>query len=209
MNLSSRVQLGFTLLETLVALIIASLVSVLLMQGLTQALLLRDRVLDHVQFQREARLRYAWFDDTVSALIADLGRVERHRFTGGPNGFSGLSLAPLTDWPGKPSMVHWQLESEGDLFHLYYQEGAPIIASEWQRAWSWYAQSAEFAYYDPQAGWQSQWPPEGGHGLAMIPALPAIIAFTTQWRGQPVTWAASVRGRRNPRPDLDLPAEFR
>lgn len=191
----NRPAYGFTLLETLVALVITALASVLLMQGLSQALMLRERVIEHTQFQREDILRRAWFTDSVNALIADLPRIDRHRFEGSAEGFRGLTLAALQEPPGVPVSIGWSLEQETDIFHLYYQQPD----RDRQRAWSWRADSARFSYFDPQQGWVPEWPPEGGGGAP----LPQAIALTTEWRAQPLTWVAAVLGSRTVREGLE------
>jgi len=192
---------GFTLLEMLVALVITALASVLIMQGLWQALMLRERVLEHTQFQREDALRRSWFSDSVNALIADVPRIERHRFQGDAEGFRGLTLAALQALPGMPVVANWSLEQQADIFHLYYQQPD----RDRQRVWSWRADSATFSYFDPELGWSSSWPPGG----SLAPPLPGAIALITEWRGQPLTWVSSVLGARSPRDGLELPEEFR
>lgn len=192
---------GFTLLETLVALVITALASVLIMQGLSHALMLRERVVEHTQFQREDMLRRAWFGESVNALIADIPRIERHRFRGDADGFHGLTLAPLQELPGVPVAVDWSIEREDDIVHLYYQQ--PDRAR--QRVWSWRAETARFAYFDPQLGWSARWPP----ATANASPLPASVAFVSEWRDKPLTWVASVLGARTPRNGLELPEEFR
>lgn len=187
-------QQGFTLLETLVALVIASLVSVLIMQGLSHALMLRERVLELTQYQREDALRRGWFNDSVQSLVADLPEIERHRFEGEANGFRGLTLSALQELPGVPTTMAWQLEREGEIFRLLYGQGG----NSGQLAWAWQAPRARFSYFSPETGWQEAWPPAGYQG----PPLPALVAFETEWRGRPVTWVAAVQGGRAPRDGL-------
>lgn len=196
----SRSAHGFTLLEMLVALVITALASVLVMQGLSQALMLRERILEQTQFQREDILRRAWFTDSVNALIADLPRIDRHRFQGGPEGFRGLTLAALQELPGVPISIGWSIEQEADIFNLYYQQPD----RDGQRLWSWRADSARFSYFDPERGWVQEWPPDGGGGAP----LPQAIALTTQWRAQPLTWVAAVLGSRTVREGLEPLEDF-
>ena len=192
---------GFTLLETLVMLVIVSLTSVLIMQGLAQALDLRERVLEHTEYQREDALRRAWFGDSVRSLVADLARIENHRFEGDATGFKGLTLAALQAFPGLPRVVNWRLERDGEVFHLFYsQQGdAP------QRVWSWRAEAARFSYYAPETGWVDAWPPQDSDARP----LPSLVAFETTWRDEPRSWVAAVAGRRSARPSLRLDEEFR
>jgi len=196
----NRPAFGFTLLETLVALVITALASVLLMQGLSQALMLRERVIEHTQFQREDILRRAWFTDSVNALIADLQRIDRHRFEGGPEGFRALTLAALQEPPGVPVPIGWSLEQEADIFHLYYQQPD----RDRQRVWSWRADTARFSYFDPQLGWGPEWPPKSGDAAP----LPQAIALTTEWRTRPLTWVAAVLGSRSVRKGLEPMEDF-
>lgn len=191
---------GFTLLETLVALVITALTSILIMQGLSHALTVRERVLEYTEYQREDALRRGWFSDTVNALAADLPRVERHRFHGTSEGFQGLTLAALQKLRGVPTRIEWRIERDGDVVHLYYRQED----NEWQRSWSWRAEQAEFSYFDPEHGWQSQWP----MSVATEAQLPAVVAFSTRWRGRPLTWVAAVKSSREPRASL-IPFEQR
>lgn len=191
---------GFTLLETLVALVITALASVLIIQGVSHTLMLRERVIEHTQYQREDALRRAWFQDTVSTLIADLQRIESHRFQGGPGGFAGLTLAPLQEQAGVPTAVQWYLEREDDIVHLFYRQAG----AEPQRVWSWRSERAGFRFYDPETGWTDQWPP----APRGADALPAAVMFETTWRGSPRVWVAAVQGRRNVRSGLVPPPEF-
>ena len=195
---------GFSLLEMLVVLILVGLVSVLLAQGLGHVLMLRERVLEHTQHQREDRLRRAWFTDAVAGLVADLPDIEPHRFEGNSQGFQGLSLVALQFPTGAPAVIQWGLEQDDGIIHLWYRQEQETQ----QRVWSWRADSARFSYYDPQTGWLDHWPPEA---LLTGPAepLPAAIAFHTTWRAQPRTWLAAVQSARSPRLALRPPEEFR
>ena len=192
---------GFTLLETLVVLVLVSLLSVLMVQGLSHALMLRERVLDLTQFQREDALRRGWFQDTAQGLLADLERIEDHQFTGTSERFSGYSLAPLLGPPGAPAVIEWRLEQTGELFRLYYrQQDAPP-----RLTWEWRTDQAEFVYFAPEVGWVSQWPPAQLDGTS---ALPAVVALQASWRGDRLTWAAPTRVAPSPRDDL-VPIELR
>lgn len=198
---AAHVQSGFTLLETLVALVITALASVLIMQGVSHALSLRERVIELTQYQREDGLRRGWFQDTVSSLVADLERIESNRFIGGPGGFAGLTLSPLQGKAGVPTSVRWFLEREDDIVYLHYQE--PGVGP--QRVWAWRTEEAGFRYYSPDQGWSLEWPPAGQPAFS----LPAAIRFETTWRGRPRVWVAAVQGRRDARAGLVPPPEFR
>ncbi len=188
---------GFTLLETLVALILISMLSVLLIQGLTFALMIRERALEQTQFQREDALRRAWFIETTKSAAADLETVSSHAFVGDSQSFRFLTLHALQLTPGIPAVVEWLLEYDGDgVNHLYYrQDDQP-----YQRVWSWQAEPARFRYFDPSLGWGDTWNTVQASRTQML--LPAAVKLETTWLGEPHTWFAPVVGRRNPRPGL-------
>lgn len=194
--------IGFTLVEMLVVLILVSLTSVLLIQGTSQLLIIRDRVLEHTEYQREDVLRRSWFGETVGSLIADLETIDEHRFMGDESGFSGLTLAALTRPAGMPVRIEWRVETEEDIFRLLYAEQG----GDWQHVWSWRPDFARFSYYSPESGWVAQWPP-GGLGTAPLP-LPALVMFETTWRGEPRTWLGAVQSSREVRPRLIHGEEF-
>jgi len=83
---------GFSLLETLVSLVIVALIATVMMQSLFQVLGLRERVLRHEAEARQAALQQAWFRDSVAALVAEMPE-RQGGFRGDPEGWSGTSLA--------------------------------------------------------------------------------------------------------------------
>ena len=194
-------QQGFTLLEMLVTLMLTSLVAVLLTQGVSQMLMLRERILEHTEFQRENMLRRAWFTDSINDLIADIPLVERNGFHGDSRSIQGLSLSPMAALSGVPIVMNWRLEADEDVWHLLYRESG----SHELRVWSWRADWAYFSFFDSRTSWVGQWPPSP----ELSGLLPEAVLLTTEWRGEPLVWVAGVGSSRSPRPNLLLPEEFR
>src|SRR3546814_6549996 len=93
--MSTRAR-GFTLLETVVTLVIVSLLVTMLMQALSHALNLRTRLLRVQQESRTELLQEAWFRETVGAAQDDLedalGSME-----GDPASLAMASMMPLAD----------------------------------------------------------------------------------------------------------------
>ena len=144
---------GFTLLETVVTLVIVSLLVATLMQALSHSLNLRTRLL---RLQGEARtdfLQEAWFRETVAAAQADLddamGGLE-----GAPDSFSYATPMPLV--ARGMSRVRWWLDAgtEGASLHYSDPETPDLVLVRGP------LREASFAYLDHDGQWHEHWKPE-------------------------------------------------
>jgi general secretion pathway protein J len=187
-----RATAGFTLLEMLVVLVLVSLITTLLMQGLSQVLVLRSRVFAQLDGQRVTALQQHWFVSVNAALAPDQPEGE-HVFAGQTGRLHGLSLMPLNGVAGMPTPVTWELEQVDNETVLRYQEGE---SEPWEVA-HWLGDTEGFRYLDDEGTWHAQWPP----GLQTTAQLPAAIQLYVAGVRGPHVWVASVRGRREPRPD--------
>ena len=144
---------GFTLLETVVTLVIVSLLIATLMQALSHALSLRTRVL---RLQGEARtdfLQEAWFRETVATAQADLddamGALE-----GTPDSLSYATPMPLV--ARGMSRVRWWLDSDGAGTSLHYSDpdtqDLVLVRGP--------LREASFAYLDHDGQWHRDWKPD-------------------------------------------------
>lgn len=144
---------GFTLLETVVTLVIVSLLIATLMQALSHALSLRTRVL---RLQGEARtdfLQEAWFRETVAAAQADLddamGPLE-----GTPDSLSYATPMPLV--ATGMSRVRWWLDNgaEGASLHYSDPDTPDLVLVRGP------LREASFAYLDHDGQWRRDWRPD-------------------------------------------------
>lgn len=169
--MSSR---GFSLLETLVSLVIVALIATVMMQSLFQVLGLRERVLRHEAEARQAALQQAWFRDSVAALVAEMPE-RQGGFRGDPEGWSGTSLAG----PSGAGLrrIEWRLTGlPGRRVLQLSEDGGPALTI---RA---VGDRARMRYLGPDGAWQTAWPvtdaaseplpravrlddPDEGHGL--------------------------------------------
>lgn len=163
-----RAQSGFTLLETIVTLVIVSMIVVVLMQALQQALGLRMRLL---RFERETRmstLQEQWFRDSVGAAIVDLpdafGTMQ-----GDGNAFAMVSAAPLQG--AGPARIAWSLRAEdGGQALVYAGAGTdPLRVVGGLR-------DASFAYLDDAGRWRASWKQEESAPLPRMVRLAATTA---------------------------------
>src|ERR1700748_2453799 len=85
----ARRQLGFTLVEVLITLVLLSMVAAVAFGSLRQVLEARDRLRPYLDRSQETTLVSGWFRQTVQASIADYDEG-KHRFVGTASEVSGL-----------------------------------------------------------------------------------------------------------------------
>jgi prepilin-type N-terminal cleavage/methylation domain-containing protein len=174
-----RAQAGFTLLETIVTLVVVSLIVVVLMQALQQALGLRTRLL---RFERETRmstLQEQWFRDTVSSAIPDLPDAL------GPIRGDAAALALVTAAPLRgagPERIGWSLQAEGSTQALIYAgaDKAPVRVVGGLR-------DAAFSYLDADGRWRNGWRQEEGR-----PPLPRMVRLAATTSTGPLLWLVPI-----------------
>lgn len=180
---------GFTLLEVLVVLVIVSLISGLLFQGLLYVLHLRSQALVQLSDLQQGRLQEAWFRTTLEAIITDY-EDGKNRFQGNSHEFSGLTMASLDNIIGVPVTFAWQIQNKDGRNTLRYRNSR----GEYWDILSWSDERlAEFRYMAEDGEWHSQWPPPSG--LKVI-QLPSIILFSAKRHLFPITWIVKLPGYR-------------
>lgn len=197
-NARRRAQHGFTLLETIVTLVIVSLIVVVLMQALQQALGLRNRLF---RFERETRmstLQEQWFRDTVSSAMIDLPDA-LGAMQGDGAKLALVSAAPLQG--AGPVRIGWSLQEEGGTQALVYAVpgGAPLRIVGGLR-------DAAFSYLDADGRWRNRWRQE-----AAGPALPRMVRLSATTSTGTLLWLVPIavdgREQRYLRPE-ELDALF-
>lgn len=186
-------EAGFTLLETIVTLVVVSLIVVVLMQALQQSLGLRTRLL---RFEREARmstLQEEWFRDSVSAGLADLPDA-LGPMQGSASSIAMVSAAPLQD--AGPARIDWSLRADGDAgaqVLVYGRPGAqPLRVLAGLR-------DASFSYLGEDGRWRPSWKQEGAEPLPRMVRLEAASATGRVLWLVPI--ASDGRDRRILRPE--------
>ncbi len=185
---------GFTLLEMLVVLAITSMISVLLIDGVSQVLTIEQRMGVRTREFREAQLRQHWFRQIIAG--AQASRDVPFEMT--DRGFRGLTLTPLVADQGVPTPFELTLhntgvatelryrESEGEIYTLMSFDNADTTAPPQ------FLVLLENGTYG--TSWRSkvdrlQWP----EGLALrVPGLDGELI-----------WHAAILGVRQPPPDIE------
>lgn len=201
---------GFTLLETIVTLVVVSLIVVVLMQALQQSLGLRTRLLRHEREVRTAVLQEQWFRESIGSAIADLpdalGSME-----GSASDVALVSAAPLTG-PGL-ARVRWSLRPVAGGFALDYSEGGgdPLAIVSGPLA------GAKFDYLGSDGRWLPEWKvpelPEAAAANEMVPKeipeqLPRIVRLqATTASGAQLLWLVPLQAEPRP-PKILRPEEY-
>ena len=115
-----RKNAGLSLLEMLVVLVLAALLSTLLIQGLGLFLSGMESVQQHSGRAAKALLPQRWFTATVAGMVPYLDPEKA--FKGDGQGFEGLTLASLTNEPGLPLRVRWSIAADGSVRYAEVSE---------------------------------------------------------------------------------------
>lgn len=172
---------GFTLLETIVTLMIVSLMVALLMQALSQVLNLRQRVLRLQAEARTAALQERWFRESLQGAIADLPDAFGE-FDGSPDRLEFVS-AVLLDSDGL-GRVNWEIVRHAGGVALAHQgpAGERFLVVEGPLV------SAEFDYRGTDGEWQPRWAPEGDDREV----LPRLVRFRAEGGRGRIHWIVAV-----------------
>lgn len=157
---------GFTLMETLVMLLLVSFASALMFQMLGSYRIARERFLiQGEQVNRQALLE-SWFADSVRGLHP----VGERPLRGDAQEFSSITLSPLFGPRGAPAPFAWKLELfPGQGWRLSYSENGGERFGALLRD----VAEASFVYLDAGGAIQPRWPPS----LGAQNGLPAAVAL--------------------------------
>lgn len=157
---------GFTLVEVLVVLVIAALVSGVLLAGFERVLDIRLRLTSFLDGVEGPTLVADWFRASVKGLVPD-ARSGHDRFGGNARRMSGLSLAPLNAATAVPTAITWELTFDPDAGRSYlrYRNGA---GSEMTIA-SWPGDYGRLSYCGGDFTCHPSWPPD--QRSSQLPAL--------------------------------------
>lgn len=167
---ASRTSRGFTLLEMLVVLLITSMVTGLLMNGLLQVFRLQERFGAETFNTQQGAMQTAWFRQTVNGLTPDYADG-KNLFHGETRALQGLTLAPLNLAEGTLAPFAWRLRfdsARGETLLLHGTDQAPT------EILSWPGNTGRFEFLDAEGAAHDSWPPF----LGKWPQMPSAIRLT-------------------------------
>ncbi|MEZ5671947.1 MAG: prepilin-type N-terminal cleavage/methylation domain-containing protein [Thiotrichaceae bacterium] len=188
---------GFTLLELLVVLVITTLTTMLLFQGLSFVMQLREQLLNQFDEAHRGQIQEHWFRSSTESLVPAYEDIPNAPiFKGEATKFSGLTISALDADHGVPVEFDWELTTDNDNVTLVYHDSQ-------KQAWqvlNWQGELGKFSYLANDGQWHDQWPP-ANFGL-QPPQLPRAILFMGKRHHLPITWIVSIHGRERPKLDL-------
>jgi prepilin-type N-terminal cleavage/methylation domain-containing protein len=150
---------GFTLIETLIALIIAAMVTFVLLDTLSAISAQASRLDRSVARTQEQIIGWLTLERAVAGLLPDYldGPAP---FEGDETRFRGLSDRPMTGHPGAPGIITLSIEQDADdpgtLARLVYAEGGEVLLEVELGV------DARLAYIDFEGVEHAAWPPPEG-----------------------------------------------
>ncbi|MBV8502052.1 MAG: type II secretion system protein [Paucibacter sp.] len=198
-------QRGFTLMEMLVVITIAGLVTTVLFQSLSQVYGLQDRLGLQLQHSQGGAMQLDWYRQIVQQLQPDVPD-SAGRLRGQSREMSALGLDPLSSQPGQPQLMKLRLDVGRKRVRLLWRagEGREVPLGEWEGL-----SDAEFVYLDEQGVRHSRWPEPldttlnfaaaGTTRPRVQPALPAVVMLHLRDLAGADEWISAVpRSRFEP-----------
>lgn len=180
--MSPRRSPGFTLMETLVMLVLVSMAATMMFQMLDSYRIAEQRIAAQAGNIDRASLFDAWLADGIHGLMADPDRP----FKGSRLEFDGVTMNPLFGPPGAPAQIHWRLHATRDGGEVSYSEDG---VSRWAMDLRDF-DGVRFVYLDEAGEQHDQWPPAKGVQVA----LPSAIALVRAGEDGERVRLAAVRG---------------
>ncbi len=184
---------GFTLIEMIVVLVIASMALMLGFQSLTQWQHAQDALTRVTASNRSLGLVESWWRASATSETAVLDSP----FKGSTDSFQGFSISPVFGTAGATTETVWRLRTpkpDGDGILLELEEGGQQHLFELSGV-----RSARFSYVSGDGRTSDQWPMTLGKGEEDT-NLPALIQLSLEGDdGQPIAiWVAAVSGPLDP-----------
>lgn len=155
---SHKLHAGFTLLEVIVVLVITSIITTILMQGLSVTLNTKLRFESALTNIEEKNLQMHVISTPLTGLIPDYNDGDAP-FKGSRQQMRGLTLNALQGTVGAPTRFQMTLEydiSDNTTSLTYTELGfTSVPLAKWQGV------EGEFLYRGRNGNWVDAWPPQG------------------------------------------------
>ena len=185
---------GFTLLEILVVLVLTSLVTGILLQGLQQVYRLQSHFGAEIFHAQHGAMRIDWFRGSINGIMPDHDDGKM-RFKGESRRMSGLTMAPLDAPDGALVPFVWRIDFDSKIgeMALYAGDG-----TEAQLVLNWPGNEGRLLYLDGEGNSHEFWPPFSGR----LPQVPSMILLEMGAAGKGRKIVSVPRG-----PDVPWPRQ--
>jgi prepilin-type N-terminal cleavage/methylation domain-containing protein len=185
---------GFTLLETLVTLVLVAMAAGLIAEGLYQVALVERRLQGTQLPDQIEALHRVWLQQSLEGLLPG-PKDGSDKFEGSPRELKGLStLLPAHTSSGPQALrIGLSFNRESGQTELQIAYALPGMTETKSVLARWQGDSGAWLYQDSHGEWQRQWPPLAGMvaGRAgSMDALPSLIALD---RGGELGWLVVAR----------------
>lgn len=180
-----RIQ-GLTLLEMMVALLIASMALALGYQSLAQWRRAEVAISGQNGNLRQERLAQQWLESSLRGLVP----IGTAPFSGDSTQLSGTTTRPVVTSQGGLTSLHWRIEPNGE--SLLLEEDGQTLHLDLPPG-----SQTHFVYLDSEGKEHEQWPPK----LGLAPNLPSAIALVQEpdtGNDRPLYWLAAIAGKLDP-----------
>lgn len=184
--MSRRHAQGLTLLEMMVALLIASMALALGYQSLAQWRRAEAAISGQSGNLRQERLAQHWLESSLRGLVP----IATTSFSGDSTQLAGITTRPVVASQGGLTSLHWRIEADGTTL-LLEEDGQTL------RLGLPLGGRAHFVYLDREGKAHEQWPPK----LGLVPHLPSAIALVQEpgaGSDRSLYWLAAVAGKLDP-----------
>lgn len=173
-----RRERAFTLMETLVMLLISAMAMALMFQALAGFNRSRERVAALEGVRNNGTVVLDWLRDSIRGLVAfDMTGLTVNAddpvlgLKGNAQGFTATTLNPLLGTTGVPVTVSWQVQPAADGDRLVYREtGQPPLTLPLREVGT-----LHFDYLDKDGKAHASWPPQ----LGLQKPLPQAVELLT------------------------------
>ncbi len=199
-TITSEMDAGFSLLETLIALAILSMVTLVMFQSTSSLLRITDRAMAAGDRTLESAIARKAFRTSVGSLIPAWDEQVTLKFKGNPDGFSGLSAAvpSALDHLLQPVAVSLAERNPGEISLIVTAQGQSWDVEKFR------ATRASFTYLGMDRTWYDIWPPReipkpgfyDDEKYMDMPLLPLAIRLSGTGADSNFAWLATVSGSK-------------
>lgn len=156
---------GFTLLEMIITLLLMTMMTMLLIQGLSGVYKIKSSLLKHIDSTRTTPLRNYWLKNIINGFTLDHS-LRNQGFQGDSNQVDGITFQSLRGGIGVPTICSLKIERLEDRAALLYKEQGD---TGWLELDSWENATAQFMYLTADYSWLDRWPQKNIKNFDLLP----------------------------------------